>query len=307
MNQASSEKQKYDETRRFLHCWSSENNARIAFQNFRKAIEKKENREIEESCVFKVLRMILNEKTTAFHDTIKRGSILFRCRIVKTQSQNNSELKKQGISVSEKDGVFRTCGFDKYNSKECPLGLANEGRANRSNISYLYLADDGYTACAEVKPYNNSIISLASFTVKRDLRLINLCDDQKCDEFPNLPDEIKPEHLITLLMLSFSVPYMYDGDYSISQIIADYIRKAGYDGVCYMSYITTGKNIALFNCDESFIEFHSSKLVFVPKIELTVLDLDNGTQIFENKTEPDLPNEEIVKKERKDLTRNLLS
>ena len=49
-------------------------------------------------------------------------------------------------------------------------GKSSEGRANPRGITYLYLANNKDTACAEVRPYKGAFISVAIFKVKRELK-----------------------------------------------------------------------------------------------------------------------------------------
>jgi RES domain-containing protein len=52
-------------------------------------------------------------------------------------------------------------------------GRAREGRANPKGIPYLYLGTDQDTAVAEVRPWVGSYVSVAQFTLKRDIRIVN--------------------------------------------------------------------------------------------------------------------------------------
>ena len=47
----------------------------------------------------------------------------------------------------------------------------------------------------------------------------------------------------------------------MSQYISDFIRKYGYDGICYRSSMTFNKNYTIFNCGENNIEFVESELI----------------------------------------------
>ena len=60
---------------------------------------------------------------------------------------------------------------------------AREGRANPKGIPYLYLANRKETAMAEVRPWLESLISLAQFLTSRNLRVVD------CSNY-------KPKHMI---------------------------------------------------------------------------------------------------------------
>jgi len=52
-------------------------------------------------------------------------------------------------------------------------GRSSEGRANPNGITYLYLANDKDTACAEVRPYKGAFVSVGVFKIKRELKVID--------------------------------------------------------------------------------------------------------------------------------------
>jgi RES domain len=54
-----------------------------------------------------------------------------------------------------------------------------DGRVNPRGIAHLYLATDKNTACAEVRPWLGSYVSLGQFQTKRDLRIIDCTSDEK--------------------------------------------------------------------------------------------------------------------------------
>ena len=62
-------------------------------------------------------------------------------------------------------------------------GKSTEGRANPRGISYLYLSDDRDTACAEVRPWKGSTLSLGLFETKKKLKIINCTDIGKSISF----------------------------------------------------------------------------------------------------------------------------
>lgn len=61
------------------------------------------------------------------------------------------------------------------------------------------------------------------------------------------------------LMFSFCQP---DPEiYHFTQIISDYLRKSGIDGLAYLSFYTGKMNYTIFNSHKSNIRFDNSKIV----------------------------------------------
>jgi len=49
----------------------------------------------------------------------------------------------------------------------------SEGRVNPRGIAYLYLATDRKTAISEVRPWKGALVSVASFKMVKDARLVD--------------------------------------------------------------------------------------------------------------------------------------
>ena len=54
-----------------------------------------------------------------------------------------------------------------------------EGRANRKGIAFLYLASNPDTAMAEMRPWVESLVTVAAFKVARDCRVIDCSHNTK--------------------------------------------------------------------------------------------------------------------------------
>lgn len=136
-----------------------------------------------------------------------------------------------------------------------PIDIIKNGRANKEHIPCLYLASDIQTACSEVQPACESLISVIKFTLKSDLTLIDL---------RSIPDELKSynnnedtEKLINIIFCQsllhiFSMPIISSkkSEYFYSQYIANYYSKKNIDGILYSSshnYNNDAYNIVLFN------------------------------------------------------------
>lgn len=261
------------------------------------------NRCVENTVVYETLSIILDKTTKAFHKSIPDKMILYRAREL---GSSNMPPSSEGISVKKDGGRFVSTGYDVYGSKESPFGIYGAGRANIAGMSYLYLAEDEYTACAEIKPLRGAVVSLATFETQKELNLIDFKDDYSCEELQSIKRDrsIEVSELVTWIMMRFAIPVKTDKEYYITQLIADYIRRAGYDGVRFKSSMSGGANITLFNSHESFIKFTSSKLVYIPEVKYRVLDL-NSEKSIENTNCYDTNDSDEIKRVQDYLIRSL--
>ncbi len=133
---------------------------------------------------------------------------------------------------------------------------AKGGRANPPGIPHLYLATTKETAMAEVRPWIGSIISLAKFETTKELSIIDCFIDNLAKDY-----EIKGEPTAKIKELkvwaninhAFSKPISIeeqDTDYVPTQIISEFFRRHGYDGIFFKSMLGEGLNVVLFNLDD---------------------------------------------------------
>ena len=143
-------------------------------------------------------------------------------------------------------------GFDKKGSFVLPTKKFRANRANTIGIPCLYVSSSVNTAIAEVRPFKETYVSLATIKPKRSLRLYKFYFST--DESENYGESIFDIYPFWYIMLNrmFSTPYeSNDNDeYIITQCIAEFIRLSGkFDGILYNSSLyDDGKNIAIFNC-----------------------------------------------------------
>ena len=261
------------------------NKAKDTYNTFLQALKTKSNQYIENTLVIKALEILSRPTTKAFKIKLNKGyDKLYRSRKISIENLRNGQ---NGISCicdqNYLDNVKFT-GYNEYNSKEAPLTVPANGRNNISGASYLYLAKDEYTACAEIRPDDKSLVSVAKFKVKRPLSTLDLSDDDTVPEFEELRKEygISPGELLTQIMYQFSYPISNSEDYYASQYIADYIRKSGYDGLAYRSSCTNGINYTLFHSGKEYIEFVYSKIVNVVNHSYNIVDLNSKKRIRRN-------------------------
>ena len=248
-----------------------QNNSYFNYNEFAKQIEENDNKKIEESEVYILLSNMLSEEKTKFKETLSMDTSLYRSRIVDITCIENFSISGNKLN-----------GLDKFESKEPPLHTAMNGRSNIAGASYLYVATDKYTAVAECKPLRESFLSVAEFKTTKELKIFNLCDNDTLDELKELQDSKKylVKTLVELIMRAFyNSVYEIDSGYKISQYISELVRKHGYDGIAYKSFISNGKNYAIFNCCEANIKFIESEIVQVVAQHIDIVSLNDGERI----------------------------
>ncbi len=228
------------------------------------------------SPVIKLLDAIISRKT--FRMDLPRGTMLYRARAIVRYDQF-----KMGID-QKNDGTFS--GYNEQNSIEAPLHKTPEARANIKGMSYLYLAEDKYTACAEIRPANNSFVSVATFkTLKKasliDLTIKKLIANKDMSEFSDIEEKLQLSvaEMAASIMRRFATPAIDTSIYASTQFISDYFRKAGVDGIQFQSAMSGGTNISLFNSHNSRIKFVKSQIVAVYSQFLNIIDMDYGSII----------------------------
>lgn len=177
------------------------------------------------------------------------------------------------------------CGFPPERMKPDPVKV-REGRVNPRGIAYLYLAVDERTACAEVRPWLGSYISLGLFRTNRDLRVVDCTQDKKRWQLKFNPVTFKPvpwtpeEYESVVwgdIAYSMSEPVLPEDSglsYVPTQIIAESLRHNGADGIAYRSLLgEKGTNIALFNIEDA--ELVRCGLMETSKIQFTFDQADN--------------------------------
>lgn len=291
-----------DMIKEYLEKISKSINTEKAYNQFIEIANDKEpsNRSLEESTVFRVFDKYLALKSQ-MPNFLDAKTILYRAR--KVDKEKYLVSSKSGISVDIVNNAYRFSGFDEYESKEAPLGVSPVGRNNVMGMPYLYVSEDEYTACSEIQPDIHSLISVASFETLVPLLIIDFREEKTFDELPAMISEQASMYsitqLFTIIMSQFSVPVTDDAEYKASQLFADYIRKAGFDGIRYMSSKSGGANLTIFHSHRSKIRFVKSKLVYVSALECHLTDLNTKEEISPNNCFPkqtDLDYDVIIKK-----------
>ena len=171
-------------------------------------------------------------------------------------------LHEKLLSYS-KSGFY---GFDEHECGVPPKKCRGEQRLSTKNDPFLYLAMERDTAVSEMRPIKQQNYSLGECTIKRELRLANLCDVEAYNDGSNFT--------LSSVLSSISEPNTDNesGFYHITQYLSHLIKRSGYDGIIYKSAVSPdGKNIMLF--DESNVSFIASDIITILEVPFKPLTL----------------------------------
>ena len=189
------------------------------------------------------LDMVL-ESSKSFNETLNAGSLLWRAQL-------GHDLQR--MDLGDDDWMDEPCPYPP--ERMLPLrDEAVEGRANPKGIPLLYAATDEDTAMAEVRPWVGSLVSVGTFEVLRDLKVVNFALAQSVNHiFLAEPSPKKRAAAVwNAIDRAFSTPVTPRdslADYAPTQVIAEMFRDAGLDGIAYRSALGQGHNVALFDLE----------------------------------------------------------
>lgn len=109
---------------------------------------------------------------------------------------------------------------------------------------------------AEVRPWLGSYISVGQFNILKDVWLVDCRVPHNYHRVDYFLEEPPPEEREQVVWAhideAFSEPVSQGestADYAPTQIIAEYFRAHGYNGIAYNSSLGSGSNVALFDLD----------------------------------------------------------
>ena len=216
--------------------------------------------------------------------TVNAGAIYYRARIIDDQAQSEHMIAKcyrQGCTEEErkwyhnKKNKFR--GLSKEGSYVPPNpDLIRDGRSNPKFIRYLYIAESPTTAVFEVRPLLHNAVNVAGIEVKEQLIIANIAVGIDIDA---TKDNSVDEWLMYFIQTAFSSSTNNPDDYIASQIIAEYIRHLGYDGIRYSSSLHRGGyNLTVFDVEKceavssTDLRLEDIKMSLRPAIGAVVMD-----------------------------------
>lgn len=220
----------------------------------------------------------LAEIARTLETTIDPGKTYYRARIIDDNALKEHMMGKcYGPDATKED---RKWYFSKANKFK---GLSKEGsyvptnpkqirdaRSNPKFICYLYVAESPTTAVYEVRPILYNAVNVAGIEVKEPLCIANIAVD--IDLSPEKEKSVD-EWLLGFVQSAFSSPTNNPDDYIPPQIIAEFYRHLGYDGIRYSSSLHKGGyNLTIYNvlkCEPAFstdMRFENMKISLRPAI-----------------------------------------
>lgn len=216
---------------------------------------------------------------------IMPGKIYYRARIIDEIAAKKEHMiaKCYGPNATDEEQKWYRNKNNKFR------GLSKEGcyvppdpkfirdaRSNPKFIRYLYVAESPTTAVYEIRPILFSAINVAGIEVKEKLRIANIAVeiDPDIDRTKSVD-----EWLLFFIQSAFSSPTNNPDDYIPSQIIAEYFRHLGYDGIRYSSSLhRDGYNLTIYDiskCEPVFstdLRFENIKIYLRPAIGAENID-----------------------------------
>lgn len=223
-------------------------NARVLWYEFRESVFY-ENRYFVKHDLLTLLSEYISKNILE----VGAGTIFHRARII-----DDSCIKDHMLGKCVKETDIEQ-GTRLYMSKANPFkGLSKEasfvpprtakvgeGRANPKYVKYLYVAEDPLTAIFEVRPLLLDSINVSKIQVNEPLKIANIAVDLK---FPKCEDATLEMHIMQMIQGAFSYPTNNTDDYIPTQVISEYLRSLGYDGIRFNSSLHDGGvNLTIFN------------------------------------------------------------
>lgn len=225
-------------------------------------------------------RYVLKGDTLRFIEQVRESA---HSRVVSLPA-NTSFVRAQVGCDDEVTGHFfedgsellRSAPFDE--ARMSPFrDRASEGRANPKGIPVLYLAEDEETAAAEVRAPVGARVSLARFALVQDARLVDCsCTDQEQAlrmELRSATSRGSTETLWASIDRAFSLP-LTDTDstaeYAPTQILAEFFKAEGFDGIRFRSSVERGRCVVLF--EPELAEYLDGNVKCVKRVEYELGD-----------------------------------
>jgi len=176
--------------------------------------------------------------------TYGKGHIFFRARL----GYKQLDLAKSNPYLS----------FNKEDMGVPNIKETKNGRANPNGIPYLYLSTDVKTAACEVKPVLRQPVSVAKITLLSDVNVADFsCEEEEImtpHDKKRLTVEERQKITRCFVTQSFSWPILPNEEilaYVPTQIISEYLKQNGYDGILYKSAVGPKYNVVIFDSQKA--------------------------------------------------------
>ena len=175
----------------------------------------------------------------------------YRARIVRPEKMKNLVITERNNWFSGPSGIHGFLGSE----MGAPTKNASCGRANKKNKPVLYLASDVQTACAEVQPSFENLISVALFSIQKGLRIVDFREIPVV--YQTFTEADTSEKVINSVFCSsiieiFRMPVsrLEPDLYKYGQFLSGRLRAHRIDGILYQSSHNqndSAYNFVLFN------------------------------------------------------------
>ncbi|WP_417506035.1 RES family NAD+ phosphorylase [Marinomonas gallaica] len=173
---------------------------------------------------------------------LSEQSMVFLKDLAKELCKHGKTLPANTILYRARANNYEHLDYQKFN--EDPIdkedmkprsNLRSQGRLNAHNINALYLAFDEGTAISECRAFVGAPVSLGTFSLKKDLRVLDL--NQEIGMWQYLKRYSDPKTYISdVLCRPLEHEYQKNRDYIPTQVIAEYLHHVvGIDGIIYSS------------------------------------------------------------------------
>ncbi len=187
-----------------------------------------------------------------------------------------------------------TSGFLVEEMGAPPSGKTNNGRINPKGIMCLYLSNSLDTTINEVRAGLYDYISVGTFELSRDIRVVDFSRLNSISPFSEDLDitvhAINKQHLEKLNDEIKKPLRRFDSEltYLTTQYFSEFAKSLGYDGIKYMSSMdNNGFNIALF--DESVCTCKESNLYEIKDIQYLQQKICSPQKKLQGNSNPTLP------------------
>lgn len=210
-----------------------------------------ENRYFVKHKLLDILTQYMNDNVL----TIESGKVYYRARIIDDNAINEHmvykcfgapDSEKMNLKYAGKANPFK--GLSKEASFVPPKDVrVSEGRANAKFVKFLYVAENPTTAIFEVRPFIFDAVNIAQIRVNEPLKIANIAVEL---DYSNKGATMET-HVMGIIQGAFSKPTNNPDDYIPTQIIAEYIKSLGYEGIRFNSSLHDGGvNLTIFNYEK---------------------------------------------------------
>ena len=170
-------------------------------------------------------------------EEIEPGTELFRARVIDSKLKRGRDYNLDEVSIGP---------ADKSNSQS--------GRMNPEGISYFYVAEDEATALKEGRLRANERVLIGRFKTIRELTVI---DWTKANIYEKAVDIFSPKYspkmavyqdFLRRFAIEVGKPNETEKtiEYVATQLVAEYVRGYGFDGIKYDSAVGNGYDVVFF-------------------------------------------------------------